>query len=224
MAPVRAGRPKDRTKHAAIVAAARRLFALQAYEGVTMDAVATAAGVSKMTVYSHFGDKETLFERIVLDASDQMLAAFADASHGQDLRARLNAFGRGLLTVILREVCTTEHSLPATLRANRPLAERFYAAGPGRARAALAAELAAAATRGELVIEDAAQAADDLISLWEGSLPARLMFGLAEPASAEEIVRRAQHGTEVFLRAYAPPGLARLGGSLGAPGSGAHQV
>jgi len=173
-----------------------------------MGEVAAMAGVSKMTVYSHFHDKETLFERIVLAMSDEMLAGLAPAEAGGDLRTRLEAFGRGLLTVILREVCATEHSLPATLRANRALADRVYAAGPGRVRAALAAEMANAAAHGLLEVDNPEYAADDLISLWEGGLPAKLIFGLMQPASAEEIARRAGRGTAVFLRAYAPAGQA----------------
>ncbi|MFL5280610.1 MAG: TetR/AcrR family transcriptional regulator, partial [Rhodopila sp.] len=64
-APLRPGRPKDSAKHAAILAAAKQLFARQPFEQVTMEAVAAQAAVSKMTVYSHFRDKETLFEAIV---------------------------------------------------------------------------------------------------------------------------------------------------------------
>ncbi len=55
------GRPKDLGKRASILEAAKRLFLEQGYQGVSMDQIATAAGVSKLTVYSHFGDKETLF-------------------------------------------------------------------------------------------------------------------------------------------------------------------
>ena len=51
---------------------------------------------------------------------------------------------------------------------------------------------------------NADRAAEDLISLWEGGLPAKVVFGLAEPASAEEIFLRAERGTGVFLRAYLP--------------------
>lgn len=180
---------------------------MRAYEAVTMEAVAAEAGVSKMTVYSHFGDKETLFERVVLAVSSEVLALFAASAPG-DLRARLEAFGRGLLTVMLREVCTTEHMMPAIVWSDRPLAERFYAAGPGRVREALAEEIAAAAGRGELVVDDPNQAAEELISLWQGSLPVRLLFGLAEGGTLEDIERRARRGVRVFLRAYgaeAPP-------------------
>lgn len=55
------GRPKDLAKRQAILDAAKRLFVSMGYASTSMDAVATEAGVSKLTVYSHFNDKETLF-------------------------------------------------------------------------------------------------------------------------------------------------------------------
>src|SRR5690348_17437726 len=55
------GRPKDLEKRAAILEAAKRLFPQHGFEGTSMDAVAAEAGVSKLTVYSHFGGKEALF-------------------------------------------------------------------------------------------------------------------------------------------------------------------
>ncbi|OCG89579.1 TetR/AcrR family transcriptional regulator, partial [Xanthomonas euvesicatoria] len=55
------GRPKDLGKRAAILGAARTMFMEQGYAGVSMDGIAAQAGVSKLTVYSHFGDKESLF-------------------------------------------------------------------------------------------------------------------------------------------------------------------
>src|SRR5208283_25252 len=108
--------------------------------------------------------------------------------------------GCAFLGVILGHgICEMAHTLPGTLRANRPLALRFYNAGPGRVRAALASIIAAAAASGELTVDDPARAADDLVSLWEGSRPALTAFGLAEPASPEEVRQRAVRGTEVFL-------------------------
>ena len=55
------GRPKDPAKRKAILEAAETLFLRNGYDGSSMDAIAAEAGVSKLTVYSHFTDKETLF-------------------------------------------------------------------------------------------------------------------------------------------------------------------
>jgi TetR/AcrR family transcriptional repressor of mexJK operon len=199
----RSGRPKDSTKREAIVMAARGLFASQPFDLVTMEAVAARAGVSKMTVYSHFHDKETLFETIVTATADQMIGALSAPDQGEGLGERLSAVGTAFLGVILgSDICKMAHTLPGALRANRALADRFYAAGPGRVRAALAAMIAAGAERGELAVDDADWAADDLVSLWEGSMPAKIAFGLADLGTKEEIRRRALRGTEVFLRAY----------------------
>lgn len=201
--PHRSGRPKDTAKRGAILKAARALFASQPFDLVTMEAVAAHAGVSKMTVYSHFHDKETLFETIVAESSDLMIRALSSPELAGTLRERLIAVGREFLTVILgSDICTMAHTLPGTLRANRALADRFYMAGPGRVRAALAGMIAAAAERGELSVDDADRAADDLVSLWEGSMPAKIAFGLADLSTPGEILSRAERGTDVFLRAY----------------------
>jgi TetR/AcrR family transcriptional repressor of mexJK operon len=201
----RSGRPKDIAKREAIINAARRLFASQPFDLVTMETIAKLARVSKMTLYSHFRDKETLFETIVLATSDQMISSLSAPEQSGGLRERLLAVGTIVLGVILgSDICTMAHTLPAALRANRDLADRFYAAGPGRVRAALSAIIAEAAKRGDLVIDDPDRAADDLVSLWEGSMPAKLAFGLVGLSTPEEIGLRAQRGTDVFLRAYRP--------------------
>ena len=60
------GRPKDMAKRQAILEAAKILFLSNGYANTSMDAVALEAGVSKLTVYSHFTDKETLFTAAVV--------------------------------------------------------------------------------------------------------------------------------------------------------------
>ena len=204
----RAGRPKDAAKRASIMAAAMGLFRLQPYETVTMEAVAARAGVSKMTLYSHFADKETIFETVVREMSDEMMSAISGPDQGEaPLRERLNRIGIAFLTVVLdASVRMIRHTLSASLHADQALARRFYDAGPGRTRLALSAIIEGAAARGELTIDSPEWAADDLISLWEGGLPAQLAFGLVEQTTVDEIARRARRGTEIFLRAYARSG------------------
>jgi TetR/AcrR family transcriptional regulator, regulator of autoinduction and epiphytic fitness len=53
------------TKPEQILRGAVQEFLARGYAAASMDRVAAAAGVSKATVYSHFGDKETLFKAMV---------------------------------------------------------------------------------------------------------------------------------------------------------------
>ena len=88
-----------------------------------------------MTVYSHFRDKETLFEAIVAANATVMIDALPASDQGGGLRQRLIAVGEAFLNVILgSEICRMSHTLPGTLHAHPGLAERFYAAGPARVR------------------------------------------------------------------------------------------
>jgi len=54
-------------KRAAIMDGATDVFISMGYENASMDRIAETAGVSKRTVYNHFGSKENLFEVIVDD-------------------------------------------------------------------------------------------------------------------------------------------------------------
>ena len=51
-----------------IEAAARRLFAARGYAGTSMADIATAAGVSKATVFHHYRSKQALYEALVSEA------------------------------------------------------------------------------------------------------------------------------------------------------------
>ncbi len=53
----RPGRPKDPAKREAILDAAQRLFYARGVGPVGLEDVAGTAGVSRMTLYSHFGGK-----------------------------------------------------------------------------------------------------------------------------------------------------------------------
>jgi TetR/AcrR family transcriptional repressor of mexJK operon len=73
--PSTLGRPKDLIKRQAILESAKRLFLEQGYDGSSMDAIAKAAGVSKLTVYNHFHDKENLFVAAVEAHCENQLPA-----------------------------------------------------------------------------------------------------------------------------------------------------
>src|SRR6478609_2703972 len=89
------GRPKDIAKRAAILEAAMALFPARGYEGTSVEAIAQAANVSKLTVYSHFADKEALFGAAVTECCAQMLPhRLFEPTAGAPVREALLGIGR----------------------------------------------------------------------------------------------------------------------------------
>ncbi|MBX3594184.1 TetR/AcrR family transcriptional regulator [Sphingomonas sp.] len=198
----RAGRPRDPAKYAAIVAAARAAFFARGFHSATIDEIAQAAGVSKVTVYSRFGDKETLFEEVIRAESARMAAVFeTGAADGQPLEAQLNEFGMALLgfkfsaehlavdRVLMNEIAQLPH-----------LAHRFHAAGPAQCMGRLADVLAQANADGEIAVDDPALAAEDLCGLWTGLADLGVKLGLEPPPDAAAIRERVARGTRLFLK------------------------
>lgn len=58
--PRRPGRPHDRSKDLAVLDAALTLLAAEGFDGMTMDQIASAAGISKVTIYSRWSNKSEL--------------------------------------------------------------------------------------------------------------------------------------------------------------------
>ena len=56
----RRGRPRSKAKARDIMDAATELFTHNGFDATSVDDIAAAAGVSKQTVYSHFGTKRRL--------------------------------------------------------------------------------------------------------------------------------------------------------------------
>jgi AcrR family transcriptional regulator len=69
---------------AQLIAIATRLFAVHGYEGTSIEAVLTEAGVSRGSLYHHFAGKEALYAAVVEDVEtkvgNQTLAAAGDAT------------------------------------------------------------------------------------------------------------------------------------------------
>lgn len=191
------------------MAAAQVLFLRRGFNDVSMEAVAAAAGVSKMTVYSHFGDKESLFEAVVRRTTGDVMAGMAATGRGSGaLTEQLLTIGQSYLQLVCSpDIVSCDRALTHSLAGNRALAQRFYDAGPGYMRASISHILQAAIARGELRDDDTLDMADDLLSLWQGHLPKRLALGVMAPMTAESIARQVERATGVFIRAYArtPP-------------------
>ena len=205
-----AGRPKDSRKRAAILAAARRIFLTQGLEATSLEAVAAAANVSKVTVYGHFGDKAGLFEAVVLAKTEELADALGELRAGAaPLGDLLVTMGERLLAFLTQPELQAFDRLLSQAAAKHPaLARRFFAAGPGRVRGLLAGLIAEAAGRGELDPDDPERAAEDLLVLWRGMLDLEIRLGGAAPPDARQRAERVRRATGVFMRAHGAAGMA----------------
>ena len=106
------GRPKDPGKRAAILDAAKRMFVAQGFDGISMDQIAAEAGVSKLTVYSHFGDKDTLFAEAVRAHCEQgMPTTLFVAEPDTPIRERLLAIGNAFFSMIMTPEAIAGHRI-----------------------------------------------------------------------------------------------------------------
>jgi TetR/AcrR family transcriptional repressor of mexJK operon len=60
-------------KREAILKGGKSVFLKHGFGGASMDEVAAAAGVSKMTVYRHFGSKEDLFAGVITELCQRIV-------------------------------------------------------------------------------------------------------------------------------------------------------
>lgn len=201
------GRPSDPAKQAAIFQAARTLFFRAGPQGMTMEAVARDARVSKVTVYAYYANRDALIQAIIADVQQRLFASLrlpVDDTAG--VRRSLTAFGVALLEFLCSEDCVLLYralSSPATIPADIRL--MLYQQGPLATIAALAALLQRLDERGLLCVPDSAVAAEQLMGMWRGALHESLVFQQGDPPTAAELEQRVQAGLDTFIRAFGRP-------------------
>lgn len=101
--PLRADALRNRER---VLCAARRVIAAVGAEHLTMEAVATEAGVGKGTVFRRFGDRRSLLHALLdaeeRDFQDAVLHGPPPLGPGAPPRERLRAYGEARLTHMLR--------------------------------------------------------------------------------------------------------------------------
>ena len=76
---------RSNAKTKEILAGAMQEFLAHGYAAASMDKIAKAAQVSKATIYSHFGDKEKLFNAVIQDLAKDKFNAVMSLQEEQSL-------------------------------------------------------------------------------------------------------------------------------------------
>jgi TetR/AcrR family transcriptional regulator, mexJK operon transcriptional repressor len=182
-------RPRLAARRLAFLAAARAVFLEKGYANTTLDDVIARSGGSRQTLYGLFGGKQGLFEAIVAEHCDRIFAPFrAEGLLDRPPDEVLVDVGiRYLETVTAPDALGVYRLVVAEGIAMKPLAERFWEAGPGHTRALLAGYFEQQARRGTLRVPDPEQAAQEFSGLLLGNLHLQCVLGLRDAPGRDEI-------------------------------------
>lgn len=195
---------KKGRKFAQVLEGARAVFLRDGFEGASVDDIARAAGVSKATLYSYFSDKRLLFMEVVKQECDQQSQdAMDEIDREAPVEAVLEAAARHLLRFLLSDFSQRVFRICVAESERFPeLGREFYNSGPAHVRAELGAFLGEAVTRGELAIDDLQLAADQFAELCKADLHARLIFGVSNGFSEDEVERVIAGAVGMFMARY----------------------
>ncbi len=194
-------------KNAAILAAAKSLFGEHGYAGTSMDAVARQAEVSKLTVYSHFGDKNRLFRAAVRAHCAELFP-----EHGYLTDDSLSV-EEGLLTIARSHArLATSHdavgmwrAITSSSRHAPQLGQLLWEEGALRMRVLVSGYLEHMVEQGRLEIDDCDLAATQFMALLRGDLHLKRLLHCADADCKEfqkELATNAEAAVSMFLRAY----------------------
>ncbi|AIR99442.1 TetR/AcrR family transcriptional regulator [Streptomyces glaucescens] len=192
-------------KRQAILEAAHRVFLREGF-GAGVDLLAAEAGVSKVTLYNHFGSKENLFKEVIGRTLDEALGASESLitdrlAESDDVRSDLLAACRSWVAGLATpEVLALRDVIAGERRRFPALGEVWQQRGPVRQHAALARALGRLDERGLLRIPDMELAVLQLSGL---VLSPHLVYGsYGADMSASLADRLVEGGVDMFLARY----------------------
>lgn len=190
------GRPKDTNKRHDILEAAQYLFIERGFHGTSMDALAKRANVSKATLYSHFEDKNALYQALIQGKmADYQLDDFAQCMTG-DLQSDLLYIAHHLLDLVYSvDALDMMRMVISEQREGSSVPQLFVDTGPRRVIAQIGAYL-----QQQNLTQEPAEDAELFSSLVIGHT--QMIFALTaviKPLNMKQREARAERGVAQFM-------------------------
>ncbi|WP_289015838.1 TetR/AcrR family transcriptional regulator [uncultured Methylobacterium sp.] len=208
--PRRLGRPPRGTEGditVRILDAATEVFLAEGYEASSIDAIATAAAISKKTFYARFASKADLFEAAATRFIEQRILPpiEQEASRVGSTHECLRAIATAVLGVVLTpEAVALDRIVTAEARRFPDLARAVHEFGMSRVLPAIERCLEEGVRRGEIAVPDIRFTADYFLNSLCRPPLYRAVLGLERPELTH--VKREQLGRalDLFMRGCQP--------------------
>jgi len=194
---------RSEQKRAQILEAAIELFCGHGFPNTSMDEVARKAGVSKQTVYSHFGCKDDLFvasiksKCVVNQITDEL---FGDASKPETTLANFGEYFGAM--IISPEAITVFTACVAQADTHPEISALFFDAGPQNLLNMLSGYLEQVNKHGIYRFDDPRSCAVRLCLMMFGEMRMKLELGLCVDTLIEGRPVYIRECVAMFLRAY----------------------
>jgi AcrR family transcriptional regulator len=165
------------------------VFLEKGYANATLDDVIARSGGSRQTLYSLFGGKQGLFEALITERNNKILAPL-NAEHLLERtpdEVLVEVGIRYLETVMTPDMLGIHRLVVAEGVFMKELAERFWEMGPAHTRALLAGYFEQQNRRGTLRLDNPGEAAQQFWGMLLGSFQMQCLLGLREAPGPEEI-------------------------------------
>lgn len=189
-----------------IVAAGHALFLEAGYGATSMDAIAERAGVSKRTVYSHFGGKEALFAGVIGSVCTQLGLSECCAQATTDRpEEMLRTFATQFVTrmtapdalALMRTIIAATGEFPE-------LGRLAWDEGPARVVQFVSDYLREMDRQGVLRIADPELSAMQFISMVKGPFDFPVLLRRRPPPTKAEVERAVDLAVSTFLHGLTP--------------------
>ncbi|WP_159268045.1 TetR/AcrR family transcriptional regulator [Zhongshania aliphaticivorans] len=195
-------RSKSEEKRSQIIDAAGALFITDGFEKVSMEQIAKSAGVSKQTVYSHFGNKQLLFTAAIDCKCEEYDLAPNKIKQPMGCEEYLSLFSQQLSSLLISEDAIGMFRACISGAGQSEVSKLFWEAGPGKIRRQLRVYLEEQSKLGILCIENIDTAAAQLMSMIVCETQFQSLIGLPQSKSTEELKQYATQCAQLFYKAY----------------------
>lgn len=197
-------RSKNEHKRESILQAASTLFCEQGFISTSMEKVAKLAGVSKQTVYSHFGNKDDLFVSAIVCKCEKFELLSNQNEMSLNPRTTLQTFAKRFISMLLSDEGIAIHRVCAAEASKNPkISKLFFTAGPERIIAKVTECFAYYHEKSILNINDPHCAAIQFVSMIRGEAVMRREYNTDQQLSEQQIADYIKDCIDLFLKGYA---------------------